>query len=110
MAPILLANLIDLDFNVLLAMSSSSLAVFATTEFLDINFVALGFSKNSGGHLGSVNRRLAQTKPLVVRNRQDTIKCQRTTGFGFPKVDFKFLASFHFVLTATVGNDRVRHF
>ena len=105
-----LTDLVDLDFNVLLTMSGSPLAVFATTEFLYVDFIAFGVADDFGSNLGAGNRRLAETKSLVIRNGQDSIKCHRTTGFGFPKVDFKFLASFNFVLTATVGNDRVRHF
>lgn len=97
----------DLDFDMLLSVPITSLAVFPATELLHDQFVGFGFADNFGSDNGPRNGGLAKLESGITGNGQDFLEFQFGTGFDFTEVQFKDLTFFDFILTATVCDDCV---
>ncbi len=97
----------DLDLDVLLAMSGAALAVLATSEFLNKDFLALRFTNNFRGNGGTIDGGFAQFQTGIRSNGQDSLEGQRVAFVHFAEIDLQHLAFFDFVLTSAVSDNCV---
>jgi len=88
-------------------MSCATLAVLASTEFLDVYLLALGITNNFSGHRGPFDRGLPQLKRVSVGNGQYPFECEIGTRLKLAVVNLQELPFFDFVLTSTVSDNRI---
>lgn len=100
-------NFANLHFDVLLSVSCATLAVLASTEFLDEKLFAFGFADDFGGNGCAFDGRFSQFESVIGRNGQDTFKGEIVASGQFAEINFQHLAFFDFILASAVSNNRV---
>jgi hypothetical protein len=84
----LASDFADLNFDVLLAMASSTLAVFSSTKLLNEDFVTLGFANHFGCHGSAVDSWLAKLKTIFATDGQNAIEFKLFARGNFAEIDF----------------------
>ena len=100
----------NLNLYIFLAVTRTSLAVFSSSELLNVDFFAFGLAYDFGRNTRAVYSWFSEFEGAFGRNRQNTVKCDSITYVYVSKVNFKHLTFFNFILAAAVSNYRVHVF
>ena len=107
--PNLTGDRADLNFDVLLAMAGSALAVFSSTKFLNKYLLTFGFANDFRRYAGTGYDWFTKLESTIGRNGEYTVECQGIANIHITEIDFQRLAFFDFVLASAVSYNRV-HF
>ena len=94
----------NLNLYIFLAVTRTSLAVFSSSELLNVDFFAFGLAYDFGRNTRAVYSWFSEFEGAFGRNRQNTVKCDSITYVYVSKVNFKHLTFFNFILAAAVSN------